>query len=340
MISILKMEIEQQSSKEKKRGSRMKRNENKWIDSTKFNCTICDTNISGRKNVKHHFQNFHEGSNPFPEGMRKSLHTSVKVVEGEFYFCKIEGCQRSLKTFYDNINQHLANVHKMTMVQYHDRYEKKQIFPQTIVKRSPTKVDKEDKIDSDLGDHKNTSNIKPNITLKSRSYLKNDIWSGVKWYNRCKFMCQLCNEVFNGYEIRSHMASCHKQSEKKEYFPITTDKYNCKICDKTIGFLQIKSHVYSKHRLVFSEYGRRFENRNLNRKGKKLNSNERQDTVANSSVKVKAESTIVKIEEPNSSKRKFHDLNNPKVKRQKSVLQCNICYLICYSVPVMKNHKH
>ena len=40
-----------------------------------------------------------------------------------------------------------------------------------------------------------------------------------------------------------------------------------------------------------------------------------------------------------SSKRKCYDLmNNPKVKRQKSVLKCNICYLICYSVSAMKNH--
>ena len=452
--------IEQQSSQVKKKVSRMKHNEMKWIDSTKFNCIICDTNILGRKNVKHHFQNFHEGTNPFPEGMRKRLHVSVQVVEGEFYFCKIEGCERSLKTYYDNINQHLANVHKMPMVQYHDiyekkLYEKKQILQQSIVKRRPkqqeikqivyhksqpksspslpgfqvkfpwiykdmvykckdceqdllelegikvhfktfhntkflhgirpspslknvssyickvgsckekiqpfyesikkhlkvhqltvmeyhktyeTQVEKEDKMESDFSEHK--SPMKPYITFKAKSHLKSDSWSGVKWYNRCKFWCQICQGAFNGYEIRSHMASCHKQNETKKYFPITTDKYKCKICDMTISFLQIKSHVYSKHRLLFSEYGRRFENRNLNRKRKKLNSNERQNEVSNlSTVKVKAESAFIKIEDNNSSKRKLHDLiNNPKVKKQKCVLKCNICYLICYSVPAMKNH--
>ena len=202
------MEIEQQSSKEKKRGSRMKHNEIKWIDSTKFNCTICDTNISGRKNVKRHFQDFHEGTNPFPEGMRKNLHASVKIVEGEFCFCKIEGCQRSLKTFYDNINQHLANNHKMTMVQYHDRYEKKQIFPQTIVKKSPKR--RKFKEIKQIMYHKNKLKLPTSVpsrlpcsTLKKAKFYK---WI----YKDMVYKCKDCGQDLLGLEtVKAHFKTFH-----------------------------------------------------------------------------------------------------------------------------------
>ena len=79
----------------------MKSKDLSWIDSTVFNCTICDKNITGRKSVKKHFQNFHKETDPFPGGIRKSPHDSVKVVEGEYYSCKVEGCEKGdIKTFY------------------------------------------------------------------------------------------------------------------------------------------------------------------------------------------------------------------------------------------------
>ena len=290
-----------------------------------YKCKDCVTDLKGPKKVKEHFKKYHQDIKPFPKGPLNKPHNSVEVEKITKIICKVDSCNHKLRAYYNNIFRHMKNCHKISVKEYCEKYRNNKEIP--------------------LKNSTSTQNV--TTALKQNP----DIWSGVKWYNRCKFMCQLCNEVANGYEIRSHMASKHKLGEKKEYFAITTDKYKCKICDLTISFLQIKSHVYSKHRLVFTEYGKRYESRNLNRKEKKPNTDmmvklkvesaledidSSQRKVYDLASKVKVESAL---EDLNSSKRKVDDLfSTPKVKRQKCILRCNICSLIGYSVPAMKNH--
>ena len=79
---------------------------------------------------------------------------------------------------------------------------------------------------------------------------------------------------------------------------------------------------------------KKFESRNMNRKEKKRNKQNKMDN-----FEVKAELTLHEIKDLSSSKRKVdvHSIT-PKIKRQKCILSCNICSLVCYSVPSMKNH--
>ena len=97
-----------------------------WIDSTVYRCETCQKAITGRKEVKGHFKKHHRPLNPFPNGIRKDPHQSLKIIESQkLYYCKIEGCNHSIRRFYDNINQHMTHLHKMNMVEYHYKYEAK-----------------------------------------------------------------------------------------------------------------------------------------------------------------------------------------------------------------------
>ena len=278
-----------------------------------YRCKDCGADQMTIQGAKSHLKTLHNAK--LIHGIKPGSLENVTS-----YVCKVGNCNKLVKPFYDTIRLHFKQRHKMTVRDYHKTYETKMNI-----------------IEPDITEPHASSPQIPKSNLKSKIIppsSKTDLWSGVRWYNRCKFMCQLCNEVCNGYEIRSHMASKHKQRAKKEYFPITTDKYKCKICDMTISFLQIKSHVYIKHKLVFNEYGKKFESRNLNRKEKKQNNQNKIDN-----LEVKAELTLNKNEDLSSSKRKVDDLaSTPKIKRQKCILRCNICSLVCYSVPAMKRH--
>ena len=239
--------IEQQSSEENKKVSRVKHNELKWIDSTKFNCTICDTNILGRKNVKHHFQNFHEGTNPFPEGMRKSLHVSVQVVEGEFYFCK---------------NQHLANVHKIPMAQYHDRYEKNPIFQQTIVKRCPKKQE--------------IKQIKPKSSPSLSGFQVKFPWI----YKDMVYKCKDCeHDLFELEGIKVHFKTFHNTKFLHGIRPSPSltniSSYTCKIgsCKEKIQPFneKIKKHL-RVHQLTLMEYHKTYETQTQVQKEERMES--------------------------------------------------------------------
>ena len=171
--------------------------------------------ITGRKSVKKHFQNFHKETDPFPGGIRKSLHESVKVIAGEYYSCKIEGCERrAIKTFYDDINQHLLRVHKMSMFQYHDSFEKKRPEARFLGSTKPNKEDVK-KNESQFKDKKkrgkmSVSNRKINKILN----YKKRYGKLIEWIDSSVFKCEICASKLSGRRaVRKHFSMVHSHNK-------------------------------------------------------------------------------------------------------------------------------
>ena len=78
------------------------------------------------------------------------------------------------------------------------------------------------------------------------------------WLKKFKYQCMICNSVFFGFDIKSHMNSLHGRG-KSEFKAMSQDIYNCKICHKDQRFLDLKLHLYRKHRLTLEAYGQAHE---------------------------------------------------------------------------------
>ena len=229
----------------------------------KFSCDQCEYKATQRSHLLTHIKSIHEGIKypceqcNFKATQKHHLLTHIKLKhEGVKYPCDQCDCKGTHKH-----SQHLDNVHKMTMVQYHDGYEEKRNFQQTIVKRCPKKQEIKK-----IMFHKNKLKSPPSLPAR----LPCSKLSHVKFpwiYKDMIYKCKDCEQDLLELEgIKVHFKTFHNTKFLHGIRPSPSltniSSYICKIgsCKEEIEpfYDKIKQHL-RVHQLTVLEYHRTCE---------------------------------------------------------------------------------
>ena len=277
-----------------------------WFDRVKYECLECKANIFGNRNIANHMRYSHK------IWKKQVIHRSYKLVsKDDKYICKL--CNTAVKMDNLLIKHHLQKVHKTKLLEYEDMHEPGKRFDQ---RRS--KIAKGNDLPA----------------LQERECV------GIKWYDRVKYQCNLCDhESIGDIPIKHHIKSSHaKRGIKNSYTTLTNYLYSCKICEREIRLNRntICMHVNRSHSLKFSDYESKYEPM----KTKDSNVSNKQIKERNKSKKIKT-NTLQHHANMISNKSYTHaenkkDQNIPWHSRVS--LSCNLCSKEIVGFLAIKKH--
>jgi hypothetical protein len=189
----------------------------KWYDGCSFQCDLCPKVCSHRKDMSTHVKTKHGR-----KGTYKLLERSV---------WKCTECQCEMNKEYTSIANHLAQKHKITILQY-----EKKMKLNTAGEEDPEDVDDPE-----------DATKEPKKELPSGTEMQTE----KKWYDGCLFQCDHCPNVYSyRKDISKHVRD--KRQRKGAYRMLERSVWKCTECKSDVEreYDSILEHLVRKHKIL------------------------------------------------------------------------------------------